>query len=149
MNQIKTHNVTGKVILCPVSASPEADYTIRNVTPEIKTVLSLGGPFLWDNENGVLTRVERVVPVPVSVEAYKVIGKLASLGISETAIEDMIKAQIPEGPAQLQALNEFRRTTSFQRAHPLIEAIGAALGFDTPAKVDQFFRDCKSYKYGA
>lgn len=84
------------------------------------------------------------LPVPARVAAYKVLGHLASFGVSETALEDYIKDTTLDPVEQIKALNELKRTQFFEVDHPLINAVAAHLNI---TDVPQFFRDAERYKY--
>lgn len=115
---------------------------------QLKTQQEVFAELRWDNEAGAWGP-KPPEPVPASVEAYKVLGHLATFGVAESDLENFIKANTPAGPEQIKALNELKRTTHFEIDHPLVLAVASAppLNITTPEGIAQFFRDAQNYKY--
>jgi len=116
------------------------------IAGELKMREDVFEQYKWNNETNEWEE-KPLPPPPDAVVAHKVLGQLSTLGVSETDLEDFIKANTPEGPTRIAALNELKRATHFERNHPLVLAVAPTIGITTQEGIDQFFRDANKYKY--
>jgi hypothetical protein len=98
--KITTNNSTGRVIFYPnADPSPREGVTIREITPEIQTVINSKGPFLWvptDPEHpegeGTLTKVVPLEPTPEQKIALgrKAVEAAGIDGFNMAVLQDML-----------------------------------------------------------
>ncbi len=77
-------------------------------------------------------------PVPVAVPMASALVVMLRAGITEEAITAAINA-MPDAQANAEALLMLRRSHQIRRQHPLVLALGPALGLTTE-QVDDLFR---------
>jgi len=119
---------------------------------QLKTQQEVFNELRWNTETGAWESkpLPPPPPPPARVEAYKVLGYLArQYSVSETDLENFIKANVPAGSEQIAALNELKRTTHFEKDHPLVLAVASnpPINITTQEGIDNFFREANNYKY--
>jgi len=77
-------------------------------------------------------------PVPFAVSRRQLFLALAAIGVTRAAIRAMIEAT-PDAAAREAGLIEFDEAIHFERGHPLIAQLGAALG-RSESQIDDLFR---------
>lgn len=130
---------------------PAADLTLA----EIRAQLDAAHPVLTERVNGqtvTLSAEQRAAvldrwaadrfavqtpPVPVSVTKRQLRLELLSRGLLAQVVP-AIQAAL-DGDAETAALIEWEDASVFERAHPLVAAIGQALG-QSPAQMDAIWR---------
>lgn len=125
-------------------------YALVRPDGKVETFLRLDMPAGWEPEPGYTLvpddelpegweRYEDPAPVPATISPRQIRIWLITHGISLAVVEQAI-ASIPDETQRQIVQVEWEYAPYVERAHPWLEALGAALGMDSAA-IDQAFRE--------
>jgi len=118
-----------------IAPEGEPGYRVRLPSGAVTAFPALSGEPCEDNAAADIAHAlanPPPAPVPASVTRRQLFLWLNTQGITRT----MLRAQLAGNEA---ALIELEEATEFQRSHPLVAQLGAALGLDS-AQIDTAFR---------
>jgi hypothetical protein len=109
---------------------------------QLKPQQEVFAEFQWDNEAGAWGPK----PPPASIPMHKFRGQFILDGHNPNDIPALLN-QETDLTTKLLNLNEWEAAETVYRNHAMVEAIGPHFGYDTPGKLDDFFRKAQHYKH--